>query len=418
MSENTLRLLLIEDNLGDARFIREMLGEATELGERTLGRTRDGDVDWTPEDDGDPSLTMVHEPRLSSGLERLGEDGIDVVLLDLNLPDSDGLETLSAVRGVSNAVPIIVLTGVRDRETGMEAFNRGADEYLVKDQISSDLLIRSIYHAIVHKRDERELRRQRDRLQAKTERLDEFAGIVAHDLRNPLSVAAGALELARETDDEENLDRVADALDRMDRLIDDLLTLARQGDHVEEPQPVRLESAVRDAWTYVATEGATLDASGLAGADPLLADPDRLAQLLENLFGNAVDHGRTAARTPAGDGARTRSAESEVESDGEGATADARHAPIHDEDLERGEADLTVRVGELPSGFYVEDTGPGIPPDERDRVFEAGYTTDRSGTGFGLSIVREIAGAHGWEVAVVEGTDGGARFEFTGVEYV
>jgi PleD family two-component response regulator len=90
------------------------------------------------------------------------------VLLDLNLPDSEDLETLTAVRRVAETVPVIVLTGVRDRETGMEAFHRGADEYLVKDQISSDLLIRSIYHAVVHKRDERELKRQRDRLEAKT----------------------------------------------------------------------------------------------------------------------------------------------------------------------------------------------------------------------------------------------------------
>jgi signal transduction histidine kinase len=370
MPDDTLDLLLIEDNPGDARFIREMLRDATELGERTLDRGRGEGVE-RPSDVGDRPLTVIHETRLASGLERLEEDDVDVVLLDLNLPDSEDLETLTAVRRVAETVPVIVLTGVRDRETGMEAFHRGADEYLVKDQISSDLLIRSIYHAVVHKRDERELKRQRDRLEAKTERLDEFAGIVAHDLRNPLSVAAGALELARETDDDEHLDRVEGALDRMSRLVDDLLTLARQGEQVEDPRPVRLESAARDAWTYVATNGGTLETDELSGSESVVADPDRLEQLLENLFGNAIEHGGP---------------------------------------------DVTVRVGLLDDGFYVEDTGPGVRPEDRSRVFEAGYTDDPSGTGFGLSIVRDIANAHDWTVTLEEGSDGGARFEFVDVE--
>ncbi|OYR87840.1 sensor histidine kinase, partial [Halorubrum distributum] len=98
--------------------------------------------------------------------------------------------------------------------------------------------------------------------------------------------------------------------------------------------------------------------------------------------------------------------------------------------VEHGSDDVTVVVGDispmytttragavLPSGFFVEDDGPGIPEAERDRVFEVGYTTDRDGTGFGLNIVSEVASAHGWEVAVSEGSRGGARFEITGVEY-
>jgi signal transduction histidine kinase len=70
----------------------------------------------------------------------------------------------------------------------------------------------------------------------------------------------------------------------------------------------------------------------------------------------------------------------------------------------------------LPSGFFVDDDGPGIPPAEREKVFEVGYTSDEDGTGFGLNIVTEVANAHGWDVAVSEGARGGARFEVTGVE--
>ena len=78
-----------------------------------------------------------------------------------------------------------------------------------------------------------------------------------------------------------------------------------------------------------------------------------------------------------------------------------------------------MRIGELDDkeGFYVEDDGPGIAADDRKQVFEAGYSSTREGTGFGLSIVKEIVEAHGWEIRVTEGTNGGARFEITGVEF-
>ncbi|WP_162562560.1 ATP-binding response regulator [Salinigranum rubrum] len=369
LHDDSLRLLLIEDNPGDARYIREMLRDVTELTERVLDR---GEPEGAEFDHSDPVAPpeLIHEDRLSSGLERLEEGGIDAVLLDLNLPDSERLDTLTALRRATDSVPIIVLTGMRDRETGMEAFHRGADEYLVKDQLNRDLLIRSIYHAMVHKRDERELKRQRDQLRAKTERLDEFAALVAHDLRNPLAVAAGELELSRRTGDD-RLDNVTEALERMDDLIEKLLRLARNGTHVENPQPVDVETEAQNAWAYVETGDATLELGDFSRGQEIAADPTRLKQLLENLFRNA---------------------------------------------LEQGSSDVTVRVGPLLDGFYVEDTGPGIPADDRSRVFEAGYTTNPSGTGLGLSIVQDIAHAHGWEVTVTDGDDGGARFEFTGVE--
>jgi signal transduction histidine kinase len=86
--------------------------------------------------------------------------------------------------------------------------------------------------------------------------------------------------------------------------------------------------------------------------------------------------------------------------------------------VEHGRADVTVTVGRLDDGFYIEDDGPGIPSDERDTVFEAGYSRSTDGTGFGLSIVERIVDAHGWHVRVTDGADGGARFEITGVEFV
>nr|WP_281381262.1 HAMP domain-containing sensor histidine kinase [Halobellus ruber] len=209
---------------------------------------------------------------------------------------------------------------------------------------------------------ERELKRQ-------NERLDEFASVVSHDLRSPLSVATGRLELATTECDSRHLDAVADAHGRMEDLIDDLLRLARQGDPVGETEPVDLGTVPERCWETVATGDATLR---VETDSAICADPGRLRQLFENLYRNAVEHAGS---------------------------------------------DVTVTVDALDGGFYVEDDGPGIPEDAREDVFEAGYSTTDEGTGFGLSIVGEIVEAHGWTITATEGADGGARFEFTGVSF-
>ncbi len=198
------------------------------------------------------------------------------------------------------------------------------------------------------------------------ERLEQFAGVVSHDLRNPLNVIQGHAAVAQEHVDHEDIDAIATAADRMEELIDDLLTLSRQGDSVGETETVPLDSIAKRAWSNVDAPAATLDQWT---TDTVDADPERLQEILENLFRNAVEHG--------------------------------------------GE-DIHTSVGSLDDdeGFFVEDDGPGIPVAERGDVFDHGYTTSEQGTGFGLSIVERIAKAHGWSVAVTESEAGGARFEF------
>jgi signal transduction histidine kinase len=207
-----------------------------------------------------------------------------------------------------------------------------------------------------------------EELKRQNERLEEFAGIIAHDLRNPLNVATGQLQTLKEECNSDRLEVGASALSRMQAIIEDTLTLARSGKIIDGPESVSLGESARRSWENVSTGDASLvvvDSTGVS------ADPDRLSRLLENLYRNAIDHGRS---------------------------------------------DVTIRVGSLSSGFYVEDDGPGIPGDERGSVLEAGYSTKEENTGFGLAIVQQIATAHGWTVAITEGTDGGARFEFTGVD--
>jgi len=207
------------------------------------------------------------------------------------------------------------------------------------------------------KQRERELKRQ-------NERLEEFAGVVSHDLRNPLNVATSRLELAADGRDSPHIDAAETALDRMADLIDDLLALARSGDAARAPEPLALGAVCRRCWETVETHEATLR---MAADTRVRADPEGLRRALENLFRNAVEHGGPA---------------------------------------------VCVEVGETEAGFYVADDGPGIPADERDRVVEAGYSTGDEGTGFGLAIVEEVADAHGWEFSVADSRHGGARFEF------
>ena len=215
-----------------------------------------------------------------------------------------------------------------------------------------------------------EIRARENELARQNERLDEFASVVSHDLRNPLNVASGRLELLRDEYESEHIDEIDRAHTRMNTLIEDLLELARQGNRVSETEPVDLSELTQRCWRHVETENATVVTDTTRRID---ADRSRLQQLLENLFRNAVEHG--------GD-------------------------------------DVSVTVGEIDDGFYVEDDGPGISEDDREDVFTAGYSTTEGGSGFGLSIVKEIADAHGWEIRIGESRAGGARFEITGIDHI
>jgi|AntRauMinimDraft_4_1070384.scaffolds.fasta_scaffold00770_10 PAS domain S-box-containing protein len=242
-------------------------------------------------------------------------------------------------------------------------------------------------------------RKEREReLERQNERLDQFAGVVSHDLRSPLNVAAGSLDLARETGEPEHFDRAEDALDRMQTLVEDVLALARQGRLVDETEPVALADVASEAWGSVEAPDATVDYD--VDSARVEADRGRLLELFENFFRNSVEHGSTGNRTaPQSDDAAE-----------DGSTSPASQA--QQDAVEDGDSTVTITVSTLPDGFAVEDDGPGIPEGAEDDVFDRGFTSTEDGTGFGLAIVREIAEAHDWEVAAVPtGDDRGARFE-------
>ncbi|RLM44872.1 response regulator [Haloarcula sp. Atlit-47R] len=220
---------------------------------------------------------------------------------------------------------------------------------------------------------EQERERREQELTRERNRLEDFASVVSHDLRNPLSVAFGRLTLVEEEYDgnPEHIESLHRSLERMDELIDDVLALARGGHKVIDANETSLDDIITAAWDTVESSDATLER--IETDAEITGDQTRLQQLFENLFRNSVEH---------------------------------------------SDDPVTVRVGTLSGGrgFYVADDGPGIPEDEREQVFERGYTTSDDGTGFGLAIVSEIVDAHGGRITVAESDGGGVRFDVTGVQ--
>ncbi|MEF8936856.1 MAG: PAS domain-containing sensor histidine kinase [Halovenus sp.] len=218
------------------------------------------------------------------------------------------------------------------------------------------------------------------RLKQRERRLSKFASVVSHDLRNPMDVALGRAEMLPEVADvdpetEAHLDDIYESVKRMERIIQDVLTLTRQRGDGFETEPVSLSAVAEDAWNTVATESATLS---VETGQVIEAHRSRLVQLLENLFRNAIQHG--------------------------------------------GE-EVTVTIERLGSdeesvGFRISDDGAGIPKEHTAEIFDDGFTTRPEGTGLGLAIVREVVGAHDWEIQVQNTADSGAQFDITGVSVV
>jgi len=211
---------------------------------------------------------------------------------------------------------------------------------------------------------EHQLKRQNDRVRR-------LATMVSHDIRNPLSVAVGRLEVAQTTGDPDQFDAIGRALDRIDALVADIITVMRQGEPATDLDPVVLGDIAHDVWENCAFEGAVLRVSTTVS---VYADPGRLRLLLDHLFTNAVEHGRD------------------------------------------GTDDITITVGELPDdgGFFVADDGVGIPTDKHEQVFQPGLSGSDTST-LGLPLVATIADAHNWTIRLTQSDDGGARFEFHGV---
>mgnify|MGYP000728310511 CR=1 FL=1 len=227
-------------------------------------------------------------------------------------------------------------------------------------------------------RDITEQKAREQRLTTQNERLDEFASVMSHDLRNPLRTAQGHLELViEESDSSSHLDAIANAHDRMESIIEGLLTLAREGQDIGTTECVDLPEVINETWLVtgadVETVALSVESELTTAPRHIEADAAQLKRLFENLFRNSIDH---------------------------------------------SDEHVTVTVGRLDHGFYVADDGPGIPEEDRDTVFDVGQSSTAEGTGFGLSIVRQVAEGHGWTVQATDSSTGDVQFDITGVEFV
>lgn len=207
-------------------------------------------------------------------------------------------------------------------------------------------------------------------LKQATRRAKRFGAVIqllAHDLQNPLAVSLGYKEMLEAKYDDERFETVDDHLQRMSQIIDDGLRLAQAGT-IEKTESVSLKEIAERCWGRLDTTRASLEVDD---STTFRADPSLLDHVFENLIENAIRHGGNY---------------------------------------------VTVGVGTLENGFYVEDDGPGIPEDEREKVLEPGYSEHPTGTGLGLSIVQTITDSHGWELQLADSKRGGIRFEIRGVE--
>ncbi len=367
-SRNELRtVLLIEDNDGDVRLIQEMLGDAA--GE---------------------SFRLECAERLMLGLERLARGGIEVVLLDLSLPESQGLDSFHHVRTKAPDTPVVVLTGSNDEELGNRAVQSGAQDYLIKGQVDAPLLGRALRYAIERGRIEKELRHRAEQLAEMDRRKDEFLATLAHELRNPLAPIRNSLHILRMScgagsASEHVLEMMERQVSHMVRLVDDLMEVSRitRGKINLRKERVELTAILRSAveTSRPLAEAARHQLAITVPTEPLIleADPVRLSQIIANLLNNAAKYTE-----------------------------------------EGGRISLTVRREQDQAVISIRDTGVGIPADMLPRIFDMFAQLDRTlkrsqgGLGIGLHLARTLVEMHGGRIeARSDGLGHGSEFIFS-----
>ncbi|MFH0799824.1 MAG: hybrid sensor histidine kinase/response regulator [Pseudomonadota bacterium] len=352
MSDRSLTVLLVEDDPEDAHLVKRGLAKAEGM-----------------------SCEVHHAASLREALERIAQGGIDVALVDLSLPDSSGLGSFKEIHRLAPEVPVIILSGLSDRETAVQVVQMGAQDFIVKGSVRPEFLIRSIQYAI-----------ERKKVQ---EMKDRFVSTVSHELRTPLTNMKGIVSnlftgVAGELNPKmkDYLSRVGANIDRLMQIVNDLLDMSKLAAR---------KIVLKRAWTEAApfftdiTElfesQAALRGVGLklevpAAPVKLYFDEGRMRQVLLNLIGNALKF------TPPG-----------------------------------GTVTIALTVSPQEGVFSVSDTGEGISPEHLEKIFDPFYQVEHEaggggkGTGLGLAITKEIVEMHGGKVKVESAVGQGTRFQ-------
>lgn len=340
------------------------------------------------------TVETLEQPDAESALAFLEdtERSPDSIVSTYDLPGMDGIEFKREQhsRSRESAVPFVLFVEEGSESIAASALNAGISGYIRRNQPDSIGQLADCVRSEIGappSRDDAAVGSLhgscREELRWERERLEEVRRVLSHDLRSPLNVAKGFMQyVSPETgqsdtegdDSDETISKIITALDRIELFLEELNTLIEQGGPVQSADTVKLTDVARSAWNDTSTERAQLrlvdDEPPVSGE--IIADSERVLGLLRELYRNAIDH---------------------------------------------GSADVTVEIGPLDDGFYVMDSGSGIPENKRESVLLAGVSDRRDRTGIGLARVKHIAGAHGWDVSVRGGNQGGSRFEITGVEY-
>ncbi|WP_426756873.1 ATP-binding protein [Myxococcus sp. Y35] len=355
-----LRLLLVEDNPGDARLLQEELKEIATA-----------------------QFDVVHVERLADAVRVLEASGVDAVLLDLSLPDGQGVANIPRLLNAAPSVPLVVLTGTDDERLAVRAVHEGAQDYLVKGQVTGPLLVRALRYAIERKRVEEGLKREEAARQTAVFR-EQFLGILGHDLRNPLQAISGNAALLLRygglgEPQRKAVNRISISADRMARMINDLLDFTRTrlgGGYALSRARMNLHDVVRQVVEEleVAHPMRRFELT-LAGNGWGEWDADRIAQAASNLVGNAV-----------------------------------QYSP------EDTSVSVAVRDDEGGIRLDVHNWGLPIPEERLAHIFDPFVraqdmrSAQRNGLGLGLYITHEIVRAHGGVLQVTSTSHEGTRF--------
>jgi signal transduction histidine kinase len=364
MSNKAVKVLLIEDNPADTRLIREILAEAK----------------------GAP-FKLECADRLATGLACLARGGIDVVLLDLGLPDSQGLGTLVKVQAEALTVPVVVLTCLDDEALATEAVQEGAQDYMVKGHVDSNLLARSIRYAIERKRAE-EKALQLETLKELDQVRSQLLANVSHELRTPLTTIKGYSTMLLDYDrrlgrdeKQEYLSAIDKATDRMAELVDHLLDMTRleagllKLDKVPTNITALLQTTIAEA--RLRTPGHKVVLNLPKTALRLNGDGRRIRQVVDNLIENATKYSKPASTV----------------------TIEARSQ----------DSELVICVADQGIGISRENSGKVF-----DRMFnlEHRLTQEPGGLGLGLALCKALVEAHGGRIWVESELGKGSVFNF------
>ena len=363
-----IKILLIEDNPGDTRLIQEMLKEAE-----------------------DPSFLLLCASRLSEGISLLSESEIDLLLVDLSLPDCEGLETFRKIHEEDPEIPAVVLTSFKDEELAVKAVSEGAQDYLVKGEISPHSLVRSIRYAMERQKMLVTLKRDR---QQQLDLKNRFLSYVSHELRSPLTaiyqfstILSDGLAGSLSPKQDEYLKIILRNVNQLRTMIDELLeaTRAETGKLSVEPRCISLEDVIRETLSTIQSiavaKGIFLCADILSTLPPVYADPERIRQILINLMDNGIKF------TP-----------------------------------EKGQVTLRAYLFEEDPNYLcveISDTGCGISTEGTRLIFERHYQEpsnrdmNQKGLGLGLYICRELITLHGGRIWVKSQLGNGSTFYFT-----